>query len=64
MSDNPVYAHSQPVQDYIRACDALLKIVALSNEEAEVIEEMFGRIAVKFLNDETDQRAFEDAQTG
>ena len=51
MSDNPVFAYSQPVQDYIHACDALLKIVELSNEEAEVVEEMFGRIADKFLND-------------
>ena len=39
------------VQDYIRACEALLKIGELSDEEAEVVEEMFGRIANKFLDD-------------
>jgi hypothetical protein len=43
--------HHQSVQDYIRACEALLKLGELSNEEAEAVEEMFGRIAVKFLND-------------
>ena len=41
----------QSVQDYIRACQALLKLGELSNAEAEAVEEMFGRIAEKFLND-------------
>ena len=40
-----------PVQEYIRACDALLKLGELSNEEAEAVEEMFGQIADKFLDD-------------
>jgi hypothetical protein len=40
-----------PVQEYIRACEALLQINELSNEEAEAVEEMFGRIADKFLDD-------------
>ena len=44
--------YRQPVQDYIRACEALLEIGELSDEEAEVVEEMFGRIADKFLNDD------------
>ena len=39
------------VQDYMCACEALLKVGELSNEEAEAVEEMFGRIADKFLND-------------
>ena len=43
--------YHQSVQDYIRACEALLKINELSNEEAEAVEEMFGRIADKFLDD-------------
>ena len=43
--------YHQSVQDYIRACEALLKIGELSNKEAEVVEEMFGRIADKFLDD-------------
>ena len=43
--------HHQSVQDYIRACEALLKLGELSNAEAEAVEKMFGRIADKFLND-------------
>ena len=43
--------YCQSVQDYIRACEALLKLGELSNEEAEVVEEMFGRIADKYLDD-------------
>ena len=43
--------YRQPVQDYMRACEALLEINELSNEEAEAVEEMFGRIADKFLDD-------------
>jgi hypothetical protein len=44
--------YRQSVQDYIRACEALLEIGELSVEEAEVVEEVFGRIADKFLNDD------------
>ena len=43
--------YREPVQEYIRACEALLKIGELSKEEAEVVEEMFGQIADKFLDD-------------
>ena len=43
--------YRQPVQEYQHACEALLEINELSNEEAEAVEEMFGRIAVKFLDD-------------
>ena len=42
---------NRSVQDYMCACEALLKVGELSNEEAEAVEEMFGRIADKFLND-------------
>lgn len=40
-----------PVQEYMRACDALLRLDELSDVEAEAVEEMFGRIADKFLSD-------------
>ena len=43
--------HRQSVQDYIGACEALLQLGELSNEEAEAVEQMFGRIADKFLDD-------------
>ena len=43
--------HRQSVQDYMRACEALLKLGELSDEEAEAVEEMFGRVADKFLKD-------------
>ena len=46
-----MFIHHQSVQDYMRACEALLKVGELSNEEAEAVEEMFGRIADKFLDD-------------
>ena len=42
--------HRQSVQDYIRACEALLKLGELSDKEAEVVEEMYGQIADKFLD--------------
>lgn len=42
--------YRQPIQEYIRACEALLKI-ELSNEETEAVEEMYGRIADRFLKD-------------
>jgi hypothetical protein len=40
-----------PVQEYIEACEALLESNELTEEEAEVVEEMYGRIADKFLDD-------------
>jgi hypothetical protein len=43
--------YRQPIQEYMRACEALLQIGELSEEEAEVVEEMYGRIADKFLDD-------------
>jgi hypothetical protein len=43
--------YRQPVQDYIAACEALLEIDVLSQKEAEVVEEMYGQLADKFLND-------------
>ena len=47
--------YRQPVQEYMRACEALLKLNELSTEEAEAVEEMFGRIADKFLNEPMQQ---------
>jgi hypothetical protein len=41
-----------PVQEYIDACEALLESNELTDEEAEVVEEMYGRIADKFLDDD------------
>jgi hypothetical protein len=43
--------YHQSVQDYIGACEALLKIGELTDEEAEVLEAMYGRIADRFLDD-------------
>jgi len=43
--------YRQPVQEYMRACEALLELGELSDEEAEAVEEMFGQIADKFLDD-------------
>ena len=43
--------YCQPVQDYIAACEALLEVGDLSDKEAEVVEEMYGQIADKFLDD-------------
>ena len=43
--------YRQPVQEYMRACEALLELGELSEEEAEAVEEMFGQIADKFLDD-------------
>ena len=43
--------YRQPIQDYMHACEALLNIGELSNEEAEAVEVMFGRIADKFLSE-------------
>ena len=43
--------YRQPVREYMRACEALLKVGELSNEEAETVEEMYGQIADKFLDD-------------
>jgi hypothetical protein len=44
--------YRQSVQEYIDACEALLKVTELTEEEAEVVEEMFGRIADKFLDED------------
>ena len=43
--------YRQSVQEYIDACEALLKLNELTEEEAEVVEEMFGQIADKFLDE-------------
>ena len=43
--------YRQSVQEYLDACEALLEINELTEEEAEVVEEMYGRIADKFLDD-------------
>ena len=42
--------YRQPVQDYILACEAILKMGDLSEEEAEVVEDMYGQIADKFID--------------
>ena len=42
--------YRQPIQEYMRACEALLKL-ELTNEESEAVEEMYGRIADKSLAD-------------
>ena len=42
--------YRQPVQDYMRACEALLKVDKLTDDEAEAVEEMYGQIADKFLD--------------
>ena len=39
--------YRQPIQEYMRACEALLKL-ELTNEETEAVEEMYGRIAERF----------------
>jgi uncharacterized protein YutE (UPF0331/DUF86 family) len=44
--------YREPVQEYIDACEALLKTNELTEEEAEAVEEMFGRIADKFLDED------------
>ena len=45
--------YCQPIQEYMCACEDLLKLGELSNEEAEAVEEMFGRIADKFFDGES-----------
>ena len=42
--------YRQPIQEYIRACEALLKI-ELSNEETEAVEEMYGQLTERFTTD-------------
>jgi len=44
--------YRQAVREYIHECEALLRINELSNEEPEVVEEIFGQIAAKFLDDD------------
>ena len=46
----PMSDHRQPIQQYMCACEALLQLDELSDEEADVVEEMFGRIANKFFD--------------
>ena len=43
--------YRQPVQEYMRGCEALLELAELSDEEAEAVEEIYGQIADKFLDD-------------
>ena len=43
--------YRQSVQDYMRVSEALLKIDELTDEETEAVEEMYGRIADRFLKD-------------
>ena len=42
----PDYRH--PIQEYIDACEDLLKINELTEEEAEVVEQMYGLITDNF----------------
>ena len=44
--------YRQPVQEYMRASEALLKLGELTNEEAAAVEDMFGQIADRFLDDD------------
>jgi hypothetical protein len=39
------------VQEYIRACEALLKIGELSDAEAIAVERMIARLSDELLND-------------
>jgi hypothetical protein len=43
--------YRRPVQEYIDACQALVEMNELTQEEAEAVEEMYGWIADKFLDD-------------
>ena len=49
--------YRQPVQEYMRACEALLKINELSNEEAEAVEECLVRLPINFSTDRSNQSA-------
>ena len=46
--------HRQSVQDYMRACEALLKLDELSDAEMEAVQEMRDRISEKLLNSGND----------
>ena len=43
--------YCQAVQDYIRACETLLKAGQLSDNEMEAVQEMLLRISDKLLDD-------------
>ena len=43
--------YGQPIQEYIRACKALLKIKEFTEAETEAIERMVDRLSEKVLND-------------
>ena len=45
--------YRQNVQDYIRACEALLQSGELSDEEMQAVQEMVDRISEKLLNGES-----------
>jgi hypothetical protein len=39
------------VQEYIRACEALLKMGELSDAESLIVEQMMDRLSDEFFND-------------
>ena len=43
--------YAQSVQDYIRACEALLKSNEFTDAELEAIEKMIDRLSETLLND-------------
>lgn len=45
-----------PIQDYIRACEALLKLDELSDEEAEVVEEDMVGLPISFSTTSSRER--------
>jgi hypothetical protein len=45
--------YGQSVQDYIRACEALLKTEEFTEAELEAIEQMVDRLSEKILDDGT-----------
>ena len=49
MDSKPDYGQS--VQDYIRACEALLKTEEFTEAEIEAIEKMVDRLSEKLLHD-------------
>ena len=42
--------HRQSVRDYMRACEALLKLDDLTDAELEVVQEMVNRISENLIN--------------
>ena len=49
--------YRQPVQEYMRACEALLKINELSNEEAKPWRKCLVRLPINFSTDRSNQSA-------